>query len=286
MGTYNLVYPDDPITVEDFVSWGKQARERIDLVAEAGGRLMGGARAFLDSLRPNPWVHICVPPEERRQGAGTALFSEASRWAASKGHTAFEAWIRENEPGSAAFANRLGFEETGREHGLTLDLTAIEAPAVEAPAGIELTTWAERPELAPGLHEVYVEAVVDVPGEEDAGVAPFEEWLRKDMRSAGDRADATFVALAGDEVVGYAKLAFSGAQPTTAHHDLTGVKRAWRGRGIAGALKAMQVRWAKENGYEELRTRNEERNLPIKKLNDRFGYRPAVGRIYLRGPLA
>ena len=286
VGIYNLVYPDDPISVEDFVSWGKQARERIDLAADEGGRIVGGARAFLDSQRPNPWVHIYVAPEERRKGAGAALFAAASRWAGSKGHTAFEAWVREDAAGSIAFATGLGFEETGREYGLTLDLAEIDAPAVEAPPGIELTTWAERPELAQGLHEVYGEAMVDVPGEEDAGVASFEEWLQKDMRSAGDRADATFVALAGDEVVGYAKFAFSGAQPTTAHHDLTGVKRAWRGRGIARALKAMQIRWAKENGYEEVRTRNEERNLPIKKLNDRFGYRPAVGRIYLRGPLA
>ncbi len=286
VGIHNLVYPDDPITVEDFVSWGQQARERIDLAAETGGKIVGGARAFLDSLRPNPWVHIWVPPDERRQGAGSALFAEAARWAASKGHTAFEAWVREDDPGGIAFASGLGFEETGREHGLTLDLTAVEAPTVETPAGIELSTWAERPELTHGLHEVYAEAVVDVPGEEDAKVASFEEWLRKDMQSAGDRADATFVALAGDEVVGYAKFAFSGAQPTTAHHDLTGVKRAWRGRGIARALKATQIRWAKENGYEEVRTRNEERNVPIKKLNDLFGYRPAVGRIYLRGPLA
>ena len=105
----------------------------------------------------------------------------------------------------------------------------------------------------------------------------------RDMQSAGDRADATFVAVAGDEVVGYAKLAFTSVQATTAHHDLTGVKRDWRGRGIARALKAAQIRWTKENGYEELRTRNEERNAPIKKLNDRFGYRPSVGRIYLRG---
>ena len=45
-----------------------------------------------------------------------------------------------------------------------------------------------------------------------------------------------------------------------------------------GNLRAM-------SGYEERRTRNEERNAPIKKLNDRFGYRPSVGRIYMRGPV-
>jgi GNAT superfamily N-acetyltransferase len=283
---HNAVYADDPIGVTDFVAWGEQARERQDLVAERDGAVVGGSRAYIESQRPNPWAHIWIPPQERRQGIGSALFVEISRWAAERGHTGLEAWVREDRPASLAFAAGLGFEETGREHGLVLDLMAMEAPAIDAPEGIELTTWAERPELARGLYEVFAEAIPDVPGEEGSAVRGFEEWLRHDMRSAGDRPDATFLALAGDEVVGYAKFAFSSVQATTAHHDLTGVKRAWRGRGIARALKAMQIRWAKENGFEELRTRNEERNTPIKKLNDRFGYRPAVGRIYLRGPVA
>ena len=35
-------------------------------------------------------------------------------------------------------------------------------------------------------------------------------------------------------------------------HDLTGVKRSWRGRGIARALKAAQIAWAMREGYERL----------------------------------
>ena len=67
---------------------------------------------------------------------------------------------------------------------------------------------------------------------------------------------------------------------------MTGVKRAWRRRGIAGALKRRQIIWAKENGYERLATQNEARNEPIRKLNTRLGYREAPGRIVMRGPLA
>jgi GNAT superfamily N-acetyltransferase len=286
VGILNAVYSDDPITATEFIAWGEQARERSDLVAEDDGTIVGVARAFFESRRPSPWLHIWVPAAERRRGVGSALFAGASAWAQSKGYAGFEAWVREDAEEGIAFAGGLGYEETGRERGLTLDLTSIEAPVVQPPAGIELTTWADRPEVAPGLHEVWAEAAVDIPGEEDEQVEPFEDWLRNDMQSAGDRADGVFVALAGDEVVGYAKLHFSAAQPTTLYHDMTGVKRAWRGRGIAGALKATQIRWAKENGYEELRTSNEERNAPIRKLNKRFGYQPAVGRVYLRGPLA
>ena len=286
VGILNAVYPDDPITAIEFIAWGEQARERSDLVADDDGTIVGVARAFFESRRPNPWLHIWVPAAERRRGLGSALFAEASAWARSNGYGRFEAWVREDAEEGIAFAGGLGYEEIGRERGLTLDLTSIEAPIVQTPAGIELTTWADRPEVAHGLHEVWAEAAVDIPGEEDELVEPFEDWLRSDMQSAGDRAEGIFVALAGDEVVGYAKFHFSAAQATTLYHDMTGVKRASRGRGIATALKATQIRWAKENGYEELRTSNEERNAPIRRLNKRFGYQPAVGRIYLRGPLA
>ena len=106
------------------------------------------------------------------------------------------------------------------------------------------------------------------------------------MQGPGDRPEATFVAVAGDEVVGYAKFSLTAARPTSAAHDLTAVRRTWRGRGVARALKAAQIGWAKANGFERLTTRNEERNAPIRRLNAEFGYRAGIGRIYLQGPLA
>jgi GNAT superfamily N-acetyltransferase len=170
--------------------------------------------------------------------------------------------------------------------GVALRLAVVEATPVEPPDGIEIVSWAERPELARGIYGVALESSPDIPGWEDEIPEPFEDWLVNDMQGSGDKPEATFLALAGDEVVGYAKFSLTEAQPRTAHHDLTGVKRAWRGRGIARALKATQIRWAKENGYEELQTRNDERNAPIRHLNREFGYRPTTGRIYVRGPLA
>ena len=86
-------------------------------------------------------------------------------------------------------------------------------------------------------------------------------------------------------MVAYAKLSLSLAWPTVAMHDITGVRRAWRGRGIANALKAAEIAWAKQAGYEHLETQNEERNEPIRRLNERYGYRPAPGRIFVRSPL-
>ncbi len=135
------------------------------------------------------------------------------------------------------------------------------------------------------MYEVAREAYPDVPGEDDAELPSFEEWLSMDMQGAGDRPEATFVALAGGAVVAYAKLSLSRARPTVAMHDMTGVLRAWRGRGIARALKAAEIAWAKESGYELLETQNEERNEPIRRLNERFGYVVTPGSVTVRGPL-
>ncbi len=229
---------------------------------------------------------MSVLPEVRRRGVGTALYVAISAWARERGLDTIEAIVHDDDPESLGFARRRGFAEHSHEKGVSLDLTRTEPPKVEPPEGVEITTWAERPELASGMYEVVLEAAPDIPGAEDETIEPFEHWMEHDMQGPGDRPDATFVAVAGDEVIGYAKFSLSVAQTTTAHHDLTGVKRAWRDRGVARALKATQIAWAKANGYEELRTRNDERNAPIRHLNEEFGYRPTVGRIYMRGPLA
>jgi GNAT superfamily N-acetyltransferase len=194
--------------------------------------------------------------------------------------------VKEVDRDSLAWTERRGFVEVGRNSMLVLDLRATETQAVAPPAGIEIVTWAERPGVEREMYEVAREAYPDVPGEEDAELAPFEEWLSMDMQGAGDRPEATFLALAGGEVVAYAKLALSLARPTVAMHDMTGVRRAWRGRGIAGALKAAEIAWAKGHGYERLETQNEERNEPIRRLNERYGYVVEPGSVTVRGPLA
>ena len=167
---------------------------------------------------------------------------------------------------------------------LVLDLDSVEARAVDPPRGIEIVTWAERPELARGVYAVACEAYPDIPGNEEDEMPAFERWLSDDMQGGGDRPEATFAALAGDEVVGYAKFSLSQARPDVAFHDITAVKRAWRGRGVAGALKRAEIAWAKRRGYARLETQNEVRNAAIRRLNERHGYRLEPGVVVLRGP--
>jgi GNAT superfamily N-acetyltransferase len=64
------------------------------------------------------------------------------------------------------------------------------------------------------------------------------------------------------------------------------VRRAFRGRGVSGALKAAQISWALDNGLSELRTGNEERNAAARAVNARYPYEPTPDGLLFRGPLA
>jgi GNAT superfamily N-acetyltransferase len=287
LDVYNAVWPHDRVGLDEGRSYRASLRDHIDLLARIDGTVGGFALGAIRPQRPDlVFALVTVLAELRRRGAGLALYEAISAWARERGLDTIETYVADDDPESLAFALHRGFTEDGHEFGVSLDLTRTEPPIVEQPEGVRIVTWADRPEHARGIYEVVLEAIPDIPGSEDEQVEPFEEWLAHDMQGAGDPPEATFVAVASDEVVGYAKFSLTSAQPTTAHHDLTGVKRAWRGRGVARALKATQIAWAKANGYEELRTTNEERNAPIRRLNQEFGYQPSIGRIFLKGPLA
>lgn len=284
---YNEVWPHEALTLDEVHSFKRSVVECFDLVARVDGEPAGSAVvAILPQRRDLAFLLVTVLSGQRRRGAGTRLYQETSRWARERGLERIEVPVVDDDPESLAYARRRGFVEERREKGVVLDLTRVEPPTVQPPEGVEIVTWAERPELARGMYEVACEAYPDIPGLDDDEMEPFEDWLSHDMQGSGDRADATFVAVAGDETVGYAKFSLTAARPVSAFHDLTGVKRAWRGRGVARALKAAQIGWAKAKGFKELQTRNDERNAPIRRLNAEFGYRPGIGRIYLQGPPA
>jgi GNAT superfamily N-acetyltransferase len=279
----NKARPDDPGTVEAFVDWRRQAEDMVWLLATEDGHDVGAGLGLVGwHSRPgSARVEAWTVPEARGRGVGQALYEELSQWARQRGCIELETSVAEGDEASRAWADRRGFRMIGRELRVSLDLAAVEAPDVDPLEGIAIVPWASRPDLARGMYEVFVEADPDIPGADGVEVPAYEEWLADDMEGESDRPEAVFVALAGDEVVGYAKLSIPGEWTGTAWHDLTGVKRAWRGRGIASALKRAQIRWAKEQGYERLTTMNEKRNAPIRHLNERYGYRPEPGRIVL-----
>ena len=282
LAIYNAVWPLDAITIDEVRSFESRTTAYADFLAKGGSAwigLMPWRPGFGEAL-------VTVLPEHRRQGVGTAFYQRISAWLGEHDVHRIDATVPEDDEESIAFAAKRGFEEVERNGRMILELEGIDPETPSPPSGVAIVTWDERPDLDRGIYEVACEAFPDIPGDRDQVMEPFEDWLEHEMKGSGDRADATFLAIAGDEVVGYSKFSLTEAQPGTAHHDMTAVKRAWRQRGIARALKQTQIVWAKEHGYRRLATQNEMRNEPIRRLNEELGYRQAPGRIVMRGPLA
>jgi RimJ/RimL family protein N-acetyltransferase len=280
----NAVLADDPVTPAELVDWQRQAEDMTWLVATCDSTDVGAGVGVVGWHAPpgTAYVEAWTLSTARGHGVGESLYRELIRWSAERGCVAVETGVAEDDEASLAWADRRGFREVGRNSRLVLDLETAETPAVAPPEGIEIVPWAERPGIDDQLYDVYVEAEPDIPGEEQNELPSMESWLENDMRGLADRPEAVFVALSGDEVVGFAKLSLLSGATDAAYHDLTGVKRAWRGRGIAGALKRAQIAWAKEQGFQRLVTQNEARNEPIRRLNERHGYVVAPGRVVLR----
>ena len=279
--------PREHATISGFVDWRNQAGDMVWVLAERDEDTVGAGYALVGWHTP-PYRSIgaaFVPRDQRGAGVGIAILDALEGWAAEQDCTELEGPVSEDDEGSLAWAARHGYHEVGRNSRLVLDLTAAEIAEPAPPDGIEIVAWAGRPELAQGLWEVAREATPDIPGEEEDDIGTLEEWLARDMQGASDDARAVFVALEHGGVVGFAKLSFSEDNTERAFHDLTGVRRSHRGRGIAAALKRTQIAWAKANGYSSLQTSNEVRNEPIRRLNERHGYVLEPGVVIVRGGL-
>lgn len=285
LAIYNEVWPRRAVSMDEVDSFKRSVRTHADLLAFLDGKAVGSGFVAIHPARPAvAHLELTVRVADRRRGAGTALYRAVSGWCAEQGLDTIDARMESDDEASLEYARGRGFTEIERYGRMVLELAGLDLPAANPPDGIEIITWAERPDLARGIYDVAVEAYADMPGDETDEMEPYEDWLAHDMQGSGDLPEATFLALAATEVVGYAKFGLTAAQPTVLFHDTTGVKRAWRGRGVAGALKRAQIAWAQERGYERLITGNEVRNEPIRRLNARLGYVEGPGRVVMRGP--
>jgi GNAT superfamily N-acetyltransferase len=231
--------------------------------------------------REHAEAHLVVVPSARRRGIGSALLAELAGLAHVAGRRLLQGEAREDDGESRSYFDRRGYEAVGGEKAVALDLTTRDTRDVAPPAGIRIVSRAERPDLLEQLYRVGLEALEDIPGTTD--VPSFELWRSIEVDRPTRTPELFFIALAGEEVIGYATLDDYGRH---GHNGLTAVRRSWRRRGVATALKQAQIAAAKERGFHRLVTGSEERNLPMRNLNAKLGYlpEPSLSVVVLRGP--
>jgi len=186
-------------------------------------------------------------------------------------------------PGDEAalrFATNRGFRIDYEMLDSELDLTGFDLAHWESAVsaaethGIRFTTLLQAQDehdLLQNLYELDRHLSQDV--SDWSGVMPPLEEYKTSLAECDP--EAVFIAWAEGRPVGYS---MTGADGYT---HFMGVARAFRGRGIALALKVLTIRWALSKGIACLSTNNNAANAAILGLNRKLGYTSRLGTIYL-----
>src|SRR6187399_2036884 len=254
-------WPESIVTEEGTRHWLASAPERAELALlawEEDDELLGwatAARNWWASAPDGGILSITVEPSRRREGIGTALADAADEHLDRLGVRTTRAGSLD-EPGAWALAARRGFTELA--------------------AAVELVPLAELDDPAP-IHELDLELSRDIPNE-DYDAIELEEWKADFWRSPLIDDDASLVALVGGQLAGLTMIRID-RPGGRAQNNLCGVRRPYRGRGLALLLKSHSLRRAAELGATIALTDNDETNAPMLAVNQRLGYKPFARRL-------
>jgi len=242
-------------------------------VAGLDGDVVGAGLVGPSDLRDRYTVKVRVLPDARRRGVGSALLRELAPHArGDKLSTHVE------EESSQPFAERFGFREIDRQVEQVKRLDGETAPN-SLPDGLEVVSVAERPALLEAAYPLACEGYEDMALDGFAQIS-LDTWLRDEATLP----EGSFVALSDGEIVGYSGLVGHDNQGV-AEDGLTVVRRDWRRRGLARALKELELAWAAANGFREVVTWTQRGNEGMRKLNESLGYEYRDVSITMLAPL-
>jgi GNAT superfamily N-acetyltransferase len=285
----------EPVTADILAERERQAAPGIvqqRLVAvDADGWIAGFGKADRE-----PWdspghflLQLLVDPAARGQGIGAALYEALGPFLREYGAGRLEARARDDEPDSLRFAEARGFRIHRRLFKSTLDLERFDpAPFVGhverlQAQGLRFFSFAETDgseEARRRLYEVRMATARDDPAQEWDEEWPYEQFVRDVFEASGFRPEGQIFAADVDRWIGIAAVVH--AEPGMMFNAFTGVRREYRGRGIALALKLLAIDFARRAGVAGIRTNNDSENAPILAINRRLGYVPEPGWYVLR----
>ena len=221
------------------------APDRLLLLAELDGEVVGAGRRRQVGLRAGfvaPRVLEDGAPARRRHGAARALAEHVVARLHAGGANV-------DDPGSLAFAERFGFREVDRQvEQVRVVLDEEPAPAAgrrrDRPRGRSAGALGRLPTRPSARRR----------SRTWRSTGPSRRRRRSGSTSGSRIPRRRSWRSSGDEVIGCAGLQPDADFPERAENALTAVRRDWRGRGVATALKRMTLAWAAEHGIREVYT--------------------------------
>lgn len=284
----NAVYHEYPFSVES----ARHEDSRYDgarlhlrrFVAEVDGRIAAYADFHHLSNMYHPqkfWVDLTVHPEHQGHGIGRALYEHLRRELKSYRPLVLWTGVRETFGPSIAFAEHRGFREVRRAWESRLDVTRFDPAPFRAKAdagvrGMQIVTVASEQaadaQWLQKLYDMHNEVAADVPQPEPYTPMTLEEFRRRWFDNPEYLPEGHFLAKRDGQYVAESNLFRSIELDHVLYQGITGTRRAFRGRGIALALKLRTIDYARTHGKREIRTWNDTLNAPMLAINTALGF--------------
>lgn len=282
-------YNPMPTSVEQF-QWQESRRDKEEpfyrLVAEdRAGRVMGYGTAHLPKPNPKDWwtVRAVIDPADQRRSAGRMLYDAVVSIAQEAGAVRLESSVRDNDPDALAWVERRGWAKERHVFESVLDVAAFDpgswAPARARPAqfGIRIDRFGtgRSEEEMRKLFDLSCRLYADMPGMDNRGTPTYDQWRQYLMESPDSDLNGTFIAVDGDDWVGVSGCTFRNA--SDAYTWFTGTLAAYRGKGIAMALKLSCIEYVQAKGRARMWTNNDSENPAMLRINEKLGYQAEPG---------
>jgi len=224
---------------------------------------------------------VDVLPGYRRRGFGNAMYEHLMNELAAYNPIELLVAASSDCPDGIRFVEKRGYTEAIRYQGASLDTAhfdpipfagLLEGLQAEGIVIQSLAELAADPERDRKLYALEGQLQAEAPMIDAATQAEFAIWQKN--RSAENPfflPDAYFVALYDGEYIGLSAVVASQGDDRL-ETFFTGVQKAYRGRGIALALKLRVVEYAQALGNRTIITSTASTNDPMRGINRRLGF--------------
>jgi len=283
--------PEERTTVEIFrheegMRRPDEAFARFVAIGDRGMAAVAQAQNSHTRPRHKFSLYIAVHPDSRRGGLGTELERRLREFTVAHGGTELTAMIRDDDVGTRAFLETLGYREAYQRFEMELGVSEFDWRRFERwrnrLGGLRLFSLAQATpveEHLPKLFELSMKLSGDVPHPEGAPEYTIEDF-QQFARMPGFRQDGLFIIADGDRWVGVSGVMCLEGRP--AYTYFTGVDREYRGRGLATLLKLATIEFVQRNGIAAMRTTNDTVNYPMVAVNEKLGYRRLPARVGMK----